>query len=377
VRYSDAEMPPRFVGEIKDFRVEDYIDRKLVQRTDRMTHFVLAAVQEALQDAKLVFEQEDPQRIGAVIANTLGGAEFVTQQVERLFQRGPHFVSAHTALAWLHVANVGRMSIRYDLRGYGKVPVNDACGGLDSFGMAYQAIRRGVADVLIAGGTEAPLNPCVLHSLDLVPPLHGGASPYSYRPFDQRADGLLIAEGAGICILEEYEHAVQRDAPIYGEIVGYAQTYAPGTLSADLLPDAATYVRALQLALAEADMQPEDIACVFLDGRAVPAWDAIETAALREVFGSTLDTLPCSVPRTQFGHSLAAAGALDTICALLALQERIVPPTLNCEEPDPHHCPPGLVRGRVREQEASSQGGLICARGLGGSHVVLAIKRDV
>jgi 3-oxoacyl-(acyl-carrier-protein) synthase len=375
--YCDAHMPPRFVGEVKDFRVEDYVDRKLVSRTDRMTHLVLAAVQEALQDAKLVLEQEDPQRLGAVIANTIGGAEFVTQQVERLFQRGPHFMSAHTALAWLHVANVGRMSILYDLRGYGKVPVNDACGSLDAFGMAYQAIRRGKADVLIAGGTEAPLNPCVLHPLDLLPPLHGGANPYSYRPFDLRADGLLLAEGAGICILEEYEHALQRSAPIYGEIVGYAQTYAPGVLSADPHPDAVPYVRALQLALTEAHMSPEDIACVFPDGRAIPAWDAIETAALREVFGSTLDTLPCSVPRTQFGHSIAAAGALDTICALMALQEGLVPPTINCEEPDARYCPPGLVRGRTREQDVTPQGALVCARGLAGSHAVLAVKRDV
>jgi 3-oxoacyl-(acyl-carrier-protein) synthase len=157
--------------------------------------------------------------------------------------------------------------------------------------------------------------------------------------------------------------------------VGYAQTSAPGVLSPLMLPDVTTYVRALQLALTESHLRPADIGCVFLDGRAVPGWDAIETAALREVFGSALDTLPCSVPRTQFGHTLAAAGALDTICALLTLQEQRIPPTINCEEPDSRHCPPGLVRGRMREQEGQPQGALICARGLGGSHVVLAIKR--
>jgi len=231
--------------------------------------------------------------------------------------------------------------------------------------------------VLITGGTEAPLDPCVLEILDAFPPFQGGTNPSSYHPFDRRADGVLIAEGAGICILEEYEHAIQRGAPIYGEIVGYAKTSAPGVLSFDMLPDVATYVRALRLALAEAQMEARNIACIFLDGRADPAWDAIETTAMREVFGSALDTLPCSVPRTQFGHTLAAAGALDTISALLTLQDQRVPPTLNCEEPDPRHCPPGLVRGRLREQGGQAQGGLICARGLGGSHVVLAIKRDV
>lgn len=371
----DVEVPLRFAGEVKDLRIEDYIDRKQAQRTDRMTHLVFPAVQEALRDAKLVLKQEDPQRIGAVIANTLGGIEYVTEQVERFYQLGPRFMSAHTALAWLHVANVGRIAVHYDLRGYCKVPINDTCGGLDALGLAFQAIRRGNADILIAGGTEAPLHPCALEVLDVFPPFHGGTDPYSYHPFDQRADGLLIAEGAGICILEEYEHAIQRGAPIYGEIVGYAQTCAPEVLSFQMLPDVATYVRALQLALTEAHLLPKDIGCIFPDARAIPAWDAIEMAALREVFGPALDTLPCSVPRTQFGHTLAAAGALDTICALLALQEHVIPPTINCEEPDPRHCPPGLVRGRMREQDVHPQAGLICARGLGGSHVVLAIKR--
>jgi 3-oxoacyl-(acyl-carrier-protein) synthase len=365
------------VGEIKHFRAEDYIDRKLAQRTDRMTHFVFAAVQEALQDAGLVLEEEDPSRIGAVVANTLAGVEYVTQQIERLYLRGPRFMSAHTALAWLHVANVGRLSVHYGLQGYCKVLLNDTCGGLDALGMAYQAIRRGNADVLIAGGTEAPLHPCILHLLDVSPPFQGRSHPSCYRPFDLRADGLLIAEGAGICILEEYEHALQRGAPIYGEIVGYAQTCAPGDLTPHALPDVAAYVRAIRLALTQADLEPENIACIFPDGRAIPAWDAIETAALREVFGPVFDTLPCSVPRTQFGHTLAAAGALDTICALMTLQEQQIPPTINCESPDPAHCPPCLVRESTREQPLHSQAALICARGLGGSHVVLALKGKI
>jgi 3-oxoacyl-(acyl-carrier-protein) synthase len=374
----DGEQSFPYVGEVKDFKVENYIDRKMVQRTDRMTQLVLPAVQEALQDSGLVLAEEDPGRIGVVIANTLAGISYVTQQIERLYLRGLRFLSAHTALAWLHTANVGRVAVQYDLRGYCKTPINDTCGSLDALGMGFQAIRRGAADVLITGGTEAPVHPNVLYVLDMLPPpFHRGTDSHSYRPFDQRADGLLIAEGAGICILEEYEHAVQRGAPIYGEIVGYAQTCAPGVLSADMLPDEAAYIRALQLALSEAQMRPEDIACIFADGRAVPAWDAIEMAALREVFGSALETLPCSVPRTQFGHTLAASGALDTICALMALQEHRIPPTINCEEPDPRSCPPGLVRGEVRKQEGEPQGELICARGIGGSHVVLAIKRGV
>ena len=374
-RCKDVDISHQFVGELSDFRAEDYMERKLARQTDRMTHFAFAATQEALKDSALMLEQEDPLRTGAVIANTLAGVEFVEEQVRRLYQLGPHYVSAHTALAWLHIANVGRLSVRHTLKGYCKAPINDACGGLDALGLAYQAIARDAADVLIAGGTEAPLHPCVLNVLNAVPPFCGRTDPFSYRPFDLRADGLLIGEGAGILILEEYEHAMRRGAFIYGEIVGFAQTCAPCDLSPYAVPDVEAYVRCLQLALGEAGMQPNDIACVFPDGHALPAWDALESAALREVFGSSFDSLPCSVPRTQFGHTLAAAGPLDTICALLSLQDHLVPPTINCEMPDPAQCPPGLVLAGGVSTRSHSTGGLVCARGLGGSHVALVVNQ--
>ena len=374
VRHYDRERPLQCVGEITNFHAEDYINRKLVKRTDRMTHFALTAVQEALLDAGLELDRENSLRMGAVIANALAGVEYVIEQVKRLYQLGPNFMSAHTALAWLHVASVGRVSVHYGLKGYCKVPINDTCGGLDALGQAYQAIVRDAADILIAGGTEAPLSPFVLRMLDASSPSHRKGDSPCYRPFDLRADGVLIAEGAGICILEEYEHAIRRGARIYGEIVGYAQTCAPGDLTPYSIPDAAAYIRALELALAQAEMLTNDIACVFPDGRAIPAWDAIEAAALREFFGSEFDSLPCTVPRTQFGHTLSAAGAIDTICALLTLKEHLVPPTINCETPNPRHCPPGLVRERNAAPRFASQGGLVCARGLGGSHAVLVLK---
>jgi 3-oxoacyl-(acyl-carrier-protein) synthase len=379
VSHYETDYPLPSVGQVKDFRSEDYLNRKVVVHTDRMTHFAFAAVQEAIRDAGLILAQEDPQRIGTVIANTCGGIGFVAEQIERLYLRGPRFVSAHTSLAWLHVANVGRISIQNGLQGYGKVPVNDTCGGLDALGLSYQAIRRGEADVLIAGGTESLLHPGVLYVLGTSPAFSMEASSSAYRPFDQRASGLLIAEGAGVCILEEYEHAIKRGAPIYGEIVAYAQAYAPVDPVVHALSGPTAYIRALQCALVEAHMTPEDIACIFPDGCALPAWDANETTALREVLGSVWETLPCSVPRTQYGHSLAAAGVLDTISALLSLRERRLPPTLNCEQPDLSYAPPGLVRVGAEGSGVlhSSLAALVCARGLNGSHVVLALKRDV
>jgi 3-oxoacyl-(acyl-carrier-protein) synthase len=367
---TDAMDAPFRAGQVRNFRVEDYVERKLVQHTDRMTHFVFAAVQEALYDAGLRLDEENPQRIGAVIANTLGGVAYAMQQIEQFYKRGPRAVSAYTAIAWLHVANVGQISVLHGLQGYCKTPVNDLVGGLDALGLAYQAIQRGAADILITGGSEAPLHPYIQRILDSSLTL----SPDTYRPFDLHANGLLLAEGAGICILEEYEHARQRGATMYGELVGYAQTCAPRNLANPGPPAQAAYVRALQSVLLESRLTPEDLACVYLDGRALPAWDAGESRALREVFGNTYASLACSVPRTQTGHSLAAAGALDTISALLGLQGRVIAPTLRGDEPDPASCPPGLVRGEARVQQVHTHGALICGRSFGGSHVALAVQ---
>lgn len=370
--------PIQVAGSIDDFVAENYIERKLVNRTDRMTHFAFAAIQEALYDSRLAIEQEDPVRVGAVIANTMGGVDFVLRQLQALYTRGPRFMSAYTAIAWLHVANVGQTAIRYGLQGYCKTPVNDTVGGLDALGMAYGAIRRGAADVLITGGCEAFLHPFILLVLAHQARCVLKDNPNAYRPFDRRAAGLILAEGAGMCILEEYEHAIRRGATIYGEIVGYGQTNDAHGLTAPS-SNGTRYARAIKLAMQEGNIAPQDIAYISLDGRAIPSSDQGEAAALHLAFGSDLAHIPLSVPRTAIGHSYAAAGALDTILALLALKHNLAPPTINCEELDPAH-QLQLVRDEAQplRQPASGeqQAVLIGGRGIGGTNVALAIKKD-
>ncbi len=215
-RFSVENLPISVAGEVTDFQAEDYLDRKFIQRTDRVTHFACVAVAEALRDARLDLAREDPQRVGAVLANTLGGIEYVIEQIKALYTQGPRAMSAYTAIAWLQVANVGQVALRYGLRGYSKTPVSDTVGGLEAMSVAAGAIRRGAVDVMLSGGSEALLHPFFLlvfgHSGLSAP----GHDPRAYRPFDRRAAGLLLAEGAGICVLEEYEHARRREAPIYG-----------------------------------------------------------------------------------------------------------------------------------------------------------------
>jgi len=370
-RHPTSDLPISVAGEVSDFVVHDYIERKLINRTDRMTHFVLAAVQEALHDANIALEQEDPQRVGAVIANTMGGVEYLMEQARALYTRGPRFMSVYSAIAWLQVASVGQVSIRHGIQGYCKTPVNDTASGMNALGMAYQAIRRKTADVIIAGGCEAFLYPFILFVLAYSGTAALGNDPSAYRPFDRRAAGLLMAEGAGICILEEYEHARQRGAPIYGEILGYAQTNDANGLVAPS-SNSSQYARAIRLVMQGARLHPRDIGYFSLDGQAIPASDQGEAEALRIVFGSELAHLPVSVPRTMLGHSYGAAGALDTITALLALQQAIIPPTINCEELDPGY---GLNLVQNEARPFFQPAVLLGARSIGGANVVLALQK--
>ena len=370
-RSFSSALPISVAGEVSNFSAHDYIERKLINRTDRATHFALAAAQEALHDAGIALEQENPRRVGAVIANTFGGVEYLAEQSRALYTRGPRYMSVYTAIAWLQVANVGQISIRHGLQGYCKTPVNDMAGGLDALGMAYRAIRRNAADVLLAGGCEAPLYPFLLQVLAHHDYAAVGADPHAYRPFDRRATGLIVAEGAGICILEDYEHARRRNARIYGEIVGYGQTNdAHGLVNPS--SDGTHYARAIQLAMQEGNVRPQDVAYFSLDGRAMPASDQGEAEALHMVFGSRLERLPVSVPRTMPGHSYGAAGALDAITALLALERGLIPPTINCEEPDPRY---GLNLVQSESHPLAGPVVLLGGRAIGGANVVVALQK--
>jgi 3-oxoacyl-(acyl-carrier-protein) synthase len=370
-RHPISDLPIAVAGEVNDFVVNDYIERKLVNRTDRMTHFVLAAVQEALRDANILLEQENPQSVGAVIANTIGGVEYLLEQARILYTRGPRFMSVYSAIAWLQVANVGQVSIRHGIQGYCKTPVNDTASGLNALGMAYRAIRRKAADIIVAGGCEAFLYPFILFLLAHTGYAALGDDANAYRPFDRRAAGLLAAEGAGICMLEEYEHARRRGAPIYGEIVGYGQTNDAHGLAVPS-SNGTQYARAIQLALQEAQLNSRDVGYFSLDGQAIPSSDQGEAGALRMVFGSELGQLPVSVPRTMLGHSYAAAGALDAITALLALQHGMIPPTINCEELDPRY---GLNLVQEEARPLSAPTVLLGGRALGGTNVVLVLRK--
>ncbi len=369
--FSTTDILIGVAGQVNNFAANDYIDRKLANRTDRSTHYALAAVEQAVQDAELVLADENSERVGAVIASTLGGIEYVVQQFQPLYARGLRGMSAYTAIAWLQVANVGQTSIRYGIQGYCKTPTHDTVGGLDALGIAYRAIQRRAADVIFAGGCEHLLEPSVLLTFAQTGYCVLGDDPNAYRPFDRRAAGLILGGGAGICILEDYEHARQRGAAIYGEIVGFGQTNDAHGLKAPS-SDGRYFAHAIRLAMQEGNLSQRDIAYFSLDGRALPTSDRGEAEALHMVFENDLEQLPVSVPRTMLGHSYGAAGTIDAITALLALRHGLIPPTINCEELNPDY---GLNLVQKEARPLFGSVVLIGGRGVGGANVVLAIKK--
>ncbi len=370
-RLPTEDLAIKVAGEIPDFVATSYIERKLVNRTDRSTQFALIATQEALQDAQLALENEDAERVGTVIGCSFGGTSFVLQQFQAMYTRGPRAMSAYTAIAGLQVSNVGQVSIRHSIQGYSKTAIHDTVSGLDALGMAYRAIQRGEADIIIAGGCEEPLEPTILTAIVHSDQCALGDDTQAYRPFDRRACGMVLAEGAAICVLEEYERARRRGARIYAEVVGYSQTNDANGMT---IPSASgkQYARAIQLALEEGELLPQEIAYFSADGRALPTSDAGEAEALHRVFGSLAGRVLVSVPRTTTGHAYAAAGPLDAITALLALQQQLIPPTINCEQLDPAY---GL--NLVRDQARPTTGSVVLlgGRATGGSNVVLAIRK--
>jgi 3-oxoacyl-[acyl-carrier-protein] synthase II len=369
----NPDLPVQVVGEVKDFAAERWMPRKLVVRTDRNTHFAFAACTEALTDAGIDPELEDKTRIGIVLSADYGGLGYVLDNLVRLHQRGPSFVSAYMAIAWLPSAPVGQLSILYGTTGYSKTVVNDASGGTCAIGAAYRAIRRGDSDVVIAGGFEIPLVEGALASLSTWELICKDSDDpaKAFRPFNREREGVVMAEGGGLVILEELERAQARGATPYAEVAGFAQTTDAVSLR-HFAEDGAQYARAMRLALEVGGLGPDDVDYVNADGHGTPLGDRAEAQALHRLLGDRVSAVPVSAPKSMTGNALAGAGPIDTAFALLAMRHGSIAPTINLEEQDPE-CDLRLVANR--SEEATIDVALVASRGAAGANAALVLKR--
>jgi len=352
-RIDVSDLPSKIAGEVSDFEVTDYIPKRLARRMDRYAQFFWVAARDALADAGIAYEEDDPEayRTGVVVGTGIGGVESFEQEIDTLFHIGPHRVSPYGIPKIISNIAGGQVSIDFNLYGPNTTAVTACAASANALGDAGELIKRGAADVMVAGGADASITRFALAGFAQARALSTnnddplGAS----RPFDADRDGFVMAEGGAALILEEREHALARGATLYAELVGYG-------MSADAYhitlprPGGDGAARAMKAALDHARIAPEDISVINAHGTSTQANDATETVAIKTVFGDRAYQIPVSSIKSMTGHLLGGAGAVEAIASVLTIRDGTIPPTINYTTPDPE-CDLDYVPNEAREAE--------------------------
>jgi len=372
-RFDASDFPVRFACEVGEFDVGEFVDSKRARRMDRCTHLVLAAARQAEQDSGLDVRSV-ADRAGAAIGTALGGVASFEQTVLQLASRGPERMSAFAIVQTLPNLAAGWVSIELGTRGP-LLSESTACAASSmAIGDALDAIRLGRAEVMVCGGTEAPVTPVSVAGFAAMRALstRNDDPASASRPFDGERDGFVVGEGAAVLVLEALDHATARDARIYAELVGYGVSSDASHVS-DPDPVGGNAARAVRMALTDAGLEPADVGYVNAHGTSTPAGDAAETRVLKLVFDETLPNRPLiSSTKGATGHPLGAAGAVEAVFTVLALHHGVIPPTVNQTVPDPT-CDLDYVANEARVEQLDVA--ISNSFGFGGHNSVLAFRR--
>ncbi|PZG18739.1 ketosynthase chain-length factor [Nonomuraea aridisoli] len=361
-RFDASGYPARLAGEVPGFDPLDHLPSRLIPQTDRLTQLALVAADWSLADAGVQPKTLPEFGMGVITASSSGGFEFGQRELEKLWGKGPEHVSAYQSFAWFYAVNTGQISIRHGMRGPSGVLVTEQAGGLDAVAQARRQIRRGVG-LLVTGGADASLCPWGWVAQLARGQVSTRTDPdRSYLPFDAEASGYVPGEGAALLVLEEAESARRNGRRVYGEIAGYGATFDPRPGSGR--PPGLR--RAMEIALADAEMAPADIDVIFADGAGLPEPDRQEAEAIQAVFTAPV---PVTVPKAATGRLYSGGSALDLATALLSLAEGVIPPTPNVTDPV---CDLELVTGRART--APLRAALVLARGHGGFNSAMVVR---
>jgi len=372
-RFEITGYDTKIAGEVKGFNPELYIDKKEIKKMDLFIQYALAATKEALEDAQLKIIPENSERIGVIVGTGLGGLPSIERYHKILLERGPSRISPFFIPMLIANMASGQIAMQFGPKGPNTCVVTACATGAHSIGDAFRTILYGDADAMIAGGTEANITPLTISGFNAMKALStrneepGKAS----RPFERNRDGFVVAEGAGVLILEELGFALNRNAKIHGELIGYGYTADAYHITAPS-PDGDGAARCMRMALRDAGLKPEDVDYINAHGTSTPLNDATETQAIKNVFGDYAKKIPISATKSMTGHLLGAAGSTEAILSILALREGILPPTINYEEPDPA-CDLDYVPNLVRHQPIHVA--MSNAFGFGGTNAVLIFRR--
>lgn len=372
-RFDPEPFTSQMAGELKDFDASDYMDRKDARRMDLFCQYSVAAAYQALVDSGLELEHENRERIGVVMGTGIGGIETLADQVLVLDKRGPSRVSPFFIPMIIANMAVGQISIMYGLKGPSLTTVSACASSADALGQALRMIQHNDADVVLAGGAEAPIAPPALAGFGSMRALstRNDEPKHACRPFDRERDGFVMGEGAGVVILEELKHALNRGAHIYGELIGYGSTLDAYHITAPA-PEGEGAARAMASALKDANIQPDHIDYINAHGTSTSYNDVYETMAIKSVFGERAYQIPISSTKSMIGHLLGAAGVVEFIACLWALNENLIPPTINYEHQDPE-CDLDYVPNRPRSAQVNTI--LTNSLGFGGHNVALVVKK--
>ena len=373
-RFDASDMPVRIAGEVSGFNAEDFIEKKEIKKMDLFIQYALAAAHYAMEDSGLVIDDSNAERVGVLVGAGLGGLPSIERYHDALKEGGYKKISPFFIPMLIINLAPGHISIKYGAKGPNISSVSACATGTHSIGDAYHIIARGDADAMIAGGTESTVTPLGIGGFAVMRALSDSRNDdpkRASRPFDKTRDGFVLAEGAGIVVMEEYDAAVKRGAKIYAEVVGYGMTGDAYHMTAPAEGGEGA-ARCMKMALKNAGVNPEQVTYINAHGTSTPFNDLNETLAIKSVFGDHAKKLMVSSTKSMTGHLLGAAGGLEVVICCMAMDKGVVPPTINYEEPDPEldlDYVPNTARDAKVEYAMSN------SLGFGGTNATLLFKK--
>ncbi|MBR8832034.1 MAG: 3-oxoacyl-[acyl-carrier-protein] synthase 2 [Chroococcopsis gigantea SAG 12.99] len=371
--FDSSKHACKIAAQVKGFDPFDYIDRKEAKRMDRFAQFAVAGSKQAIADSGLIITDLNAEDIGVIIGTGVGGLKVLEEQQEVLLTKGPSRCSPFMIPTMIANMAAGLTAIHTGAKGPNNCTVTACAAGSNAIGDAFRLVQRGYAKAVICGGTEAAITPLSMAGFSSAKALsHRNDDPaHASRPFDRDRDGFVMGEGTGILLLEDLEHALDRGAKIYAEIVGYAMTCDAYHMTAPV-PDGQGATRALELALKDAGLQPEQVSYINAHGTSTPANDKTETKAIKKALGQWAYQIPVSSTKSMTGHLLGGSGGIEAVATVLAIANDRVPPTMNLENPDPE-CDLDYVPGKSRAHVVGVA--LSNSFGFGGHNVTLAFQK--
>ncbi|MDW7675141.1 MAG: beta-ketoacyl-ACP synthase II [Bacillota bacterium] len=374
-KFDTTGFPTRIAGEVKDFDPKDYLDRKEAKRMDRFAQFAVAATKMAVADSQLDLESTDMTRAGVILGSGIGGMETLEDQSRVLIEKGQNRVSPFFVPMMICNMASGYVSINFGFKGPNTTIVTACASGTNAIGEAFKTIQRNDADIMITGGTESSISPlafagfCAMKAMST----NNDEPTRASRPFDSNRDGFVMGEGSGILILEELEHAKARGAKIYAEIVGYGATADAHHITAPA-PGGEGAAQAMLNALKDGNLSVDQVDYINAHGTSTDLNDKYETMAIKAVFGEKAKEIAVSSTKSMTGHLLGAAGAVELIACILAIETGVIPPTINHENPDTD-CDLDYVPNTARKREVNAA--ISNSLGFGGHNATVAVKKFI